>query len=84
MDMKYLLILALLVGCQKKTTTPSGQTQNTQTVTKVWCFYQMNFGYKAFFKCCKTQQEYNDTYQQGINNGLNLSYEIKNDCNECQ
>lgn len=81
--MKYLLILILFVGCNKKTTAPSSTAQTPPT-TQVWCFYQMNFGNKAFFKCCKTQQEYNDTYQQGINNGLNLSVEVKNDCNECQ
>jgi hypothetical protein len=77
--MKYLILLILFVGCQKKTTTPA-----KVATTKVWCFYQMNFGNKAFFKCCKTEQEYHDTYQQGINNGLNLSVEVKNDCNECQ
>lgn len=81
--MKYLLILILFVGCQKKTTTPDNVAQ-TQANTKVWCFYQMNYGNKAFFKCCKTEQEYHDTYQQGITNNLNLSVEIKNNCNECQ
>lgn len=79
--MKYLLILILFVGCQKKTTDPSSKPQAT---TKVWCFYQMNFGNKAFFKCCSTEQEYQDTYNQGINNGLNLSYEVKTNCSECQ
>lgn len=79
--MKYLLLLILFVGCQKKSTAPSS-TATTQP-TKVWCFYQMNYG-KAFFKCCKTEKEYQDTYNQGITNGLNLSVEIKNNCNECQ
>ncbi len=73
------LFLASLVGCQKKPTAQSSEP----APTKVWCFYQMNYG-KAFFKCCKTEKEYQETYDQGIANGLNLSVEIKNNCNECQ
>jgi hypothetical protein len=77
---KTLILALLFTACQKKTTTPA----KVATTDKVWCFYQMNFGNKAFFKCCSTEQEYNDTYQQGINNGLNLSVEVKTNCNECQ
>lgn len=77
---KLILISLVLLGCQKKPTAQSSEP----TIAKVWCFYQMNFGNKAFFKCCKTEQEYQETYNQGIANGLNLSVEIKNNCNECQ
>jgi len=76
---KLILISLVLLGCQKKPTAQSSEP----APTKVWCFYQMNYG-KAFFKCCKTEKEYQETYDQGITNGLNLSVEIKNNCNECQ
>lgn len=78
--MKKLIILIALVGCQKKTTKP---TQTTQTQTsKVWCIYQTNFGNKAFLYCAKSEDEYNSKMNQY--QGMQLSTEIKTDCNECQ
>lgn len=85
MDMKKIILFSLiLIGCDKKTTAPSStvQTQTTQTVTKVWCFYQTNFGGHAFLYCAKTEQEYQTKVNQY--NGLQFVVETKTNCNDCQ
>jgi hypothetical protein len=79
--MKYLILLILFVGCQKQETKPTTTTQPVST-SKVWCFYQTNFGGHAFLYCAKTESEYHDKQMQY--NGLQIIVEIKNDCNDCQ
>jgi hypothetical protein len=74
-----LFFIILLSRCQKKSTAPSS---TAQTNTKVWCFYQTNYGGHAFLDCAKSEQE----YQQKLNmyNGLQFVVEVKSNCNDCQ
>lgn len=76
------LLIFVFVGCQKKTTEPTKEEQPQQATSKVWCFYQTNFGGHAFLYCAKTEQDYKD--KQAQYSGLQIVVEIKNDCNECQ
>ena len=77
--MKKLILLLLLVGCKKQQTKPNTQ-QPAQT--NVWCFYQTNFGNKAFLDCAKSESEYNT--KVGQYNGLHYIVEVKSNCNDCQ
>jgi hypothetical protein len=78
---KTLILLIFLVGCKKKETKPTTTTQPVAT-TKVWCFYQTNFGGHAFLDCAKTETEYQTKVNQY--NGLQFVVEVKNNCNDCQ
>ena len=69
-------LLLFIVSCKKKETTqPSSQNQTT---SKVWCFYQTNFGNKAFYYCAKSESEMQAKQQECINNQLQIVIEIKN------
>lgn len=75
-------ISLILLGCSKSNNiTP---TNTTVSNNKVWCFYQMNYGNKMFYYCAKSEQEYNSKYLECINNNLDISIDIKTDCNQCQ
>ena len=82
--MKKLLIIlpALLLGCSKSNNV--APTPTTPPNTKVWCFYQTNYGNKAFYYCAKSEQEYNAKYNECITNGLSIAIEIKSQCSQCQ
>ena len=77
-----LIIFALTIfSCEKKkqlkpsTTTPTGS---------VWCFYQTNYGGKAFLFCASTQDEYQQKQKQCIDNNLQVIVETKVNCQSCQ
>jgi hypothetical protein len=83
--MKKLLLLSLiLLGCAKKETKPVQQTSTTQTGGKVFCWYKVDFGVNAFYKCTSTQEEYNQTSAYCATNQWNMVVTEKNNCNECQ
>jgi len=82
MDMKYLLILILFVGCQKKSTAPSSTSQTTQDV-KTFCWYQVFNGSKLFYKCTTNQSEYNETSIYCSTHQMNMSVKESINCN-CQ
>lgn len=86
---KLLLIFAaiILFSCEKKQKAPkqstTTQTQTTST-TEVYCFYQTNFGGKAFLFCAKNTQEYNYYSDYCINNNIQAIVERKTNCSYCQ
>lgn len=82
--MKYLIILILFVGCQKKAKQPA-QQKTTQSTGKVHCWYQMGFDSSyVFYKCTSSQSEYNQTSSYCASNQMNMIVKEKNNCNECQ
>jgi len=73
--------MLFLFGCKKE----SKQPQAADPIQdKVWCFYQTNFGNKAFLYCAKSEAEMQSKQQECINNQLQISIEVKSNCNECQ
>lgn len=77
------LIIVIGFSCNKKEQTPKEETQPQPVATAVYCIYQMDLG-KAFLFCAKTEDEYKSKVTQYQNAGLNISTEIKTDCNQCQ
>ena len=77
-----LISIILLVGCQKKTTAPSNNTQTNADVT-TFCWYQVFNGNKSFYKCTSTQEEYNLTSQYCATHQMNMSVKQSTNCN-CQ
>jgi hypothetical protein len=83
--MKTLLLFCIiLIGCAKKKQVAPTQSTSSTTNQKVWCFYQMDFGNKAFYYCAKTEAEKITKQQECIDNNLNISIEQKTNCNDCQ
>lgn len=79
---KILLLSIILLGCAKKETKPT--QKNTTQSGKVFCWYKVDFGVNAFYKCTSTQEEYNQTSAYCATNQWNMIVKEKNSCSECQ
>ena len=81
MKNKLLLLSLILLGCAKKETKPV-QTSTTQSGGKVFCWYKVDFGVNAFYKCTSTQEEYNQTSAYCATNQWNMVVTEKNNCQD--
>ncbi len=75
------ILLLITFSCKKETKQPQ---QVQPSTSKVWCFYQTNFGNKAFLYCAKSELEMQQKQQEYINAQLQIAIEEKTNCNLCQ